>query len=274
MTFSEPELWLTSNPARLAEAAAELFTNVGREAVSQRGRFTIALAGGNTPRRAYEALAREPWRSEVDWSRTYLFWGDERCVPPDHPDSNYRMVAEALLSRVPIPEGHVFRIPAELPDPAQAAQRYEETLRSFFGVSPNQPPRFDLVLLGLGEDGHTASLFPGTTAILEKERMVVAVWVAKLHTHRITLTLPVLNAARTVAFLVSGASKAEILRKVLSVAPAAGELPARLIQPRDGTLFWLVDEEAASRLDLSSPSLAVRRWPSKSAAGDISRSGS
>ena len=258
MTSSKPELWLTPNSTGLAEAAAELFTNAGREAVLQRGRFAVALAGGSTPKNGYATLAQEPWRSRVDWSRTDLFWGDERCVPPDHPDSNYRMAKEALADHVPVPAANVHRVPAEMSDPKAAADSYENTLHEFFDPTEGSLPRFDLILLGLGEDGHTGSLFPGTSAITERHRLVVSVWVEKLETYRITVTLPLINAARTVAFLVSGSKKAEVLKQTLSETPSEQRLPAQLVRPTNGRLVWIVDWEAAALLDLPAATITIK----------------
>jgi 6-phosphogluconolactonase len=184
----------------------------------------------------------------LPWDRIFFFWGDERHVPPDDPDSNYRMAKEALLSKVAIPAANTFRVPTENPDAAQVAQDYEETLRKFFNLGPGEFPRFDLILLGLGPDGHTASLFPETAALQEKSRLVVANWVEKLKTHRITFTLPVLNAARNVAFLVSGMDKAAALREVLEGTAPGEKYPAKLVRPTDGRLIWFVDRAAASEL--------------------------
>jgi len=178
----------------------------------------------------------------------FFFWGDERHVPPTDPDSNFRMADEAMLSKIAVPAGNIFRIPAENPDAEAAAQFYEQTLRKFFELEPGQFPTFDLILLGLGPDGHTASLFPGTAALHEKSHLVVANWVEKLKTHRISLTLPVLNAARCVTFLVSGTDKAAVLRTVLEEDAPAEQYPAKLVKPSKGKLIWLVDRAAASAL--------------------------
>jgi 6-phosphogluconolactonase len=178
----------------------------------------------------------------------FFFWGDERHVPPDDADSNYRMANEALLSKAPIPPANVFPVPAENPDAAAAAEAYEQTLRKFFALASGEFPRFDLILLGMGPDGHTASLFPETSALQEKSRLVVANWVEKLKTSRITLTLPVLNAARCVTFLVSGTEKATVLREVLEGSAPAEKYPSKLVQPDEGRLIWLVDRAAASEL--------------------------
>jgi 6-phosphogluconolactonase len=237
---------ITKGPEELARAAARFFTEEAVGAVQSGGRFRVALAGGSTPRQLYLHLAGEP----LPWNRTELFWSDERHVPPDHPQSNYRMAREALLSRVPLAEENVHRIRAELPEAAQAAEEYEETLREVFALPPPEVPRFDLVLLGIGADGHTASLFPGSNALAESRRLVVAPWVPQLDAFRITLTLPVLNHAATVLFLVSGSEKAEILAKVLD-DPSEPPLPARAVRPAAGRLVFLVDEPAARHLPRS-----------------------
>jgi 6-phosphogluconolactonase len=178
----------------------------------------------------------------------FFFWGDERHVPPDNPDSNYRMAKETLLSKAAIPPANIFRIPAENPDASAAADAYEQTLRKFFAVAPGEFPRFDLILLGIGPDGHTASLFPETAALEETSRLVVANWVEKLQTNRITFTLPVLNAARCVAFLVSGTDKAAVLHEVLEGNAPAEKYPSKLVRPSEGKLIWFVDRAAASQL--------------------------
>jgi 6-phosphogluconolactonase len=183
----------------------------------------------------------------VPWDKIYFFWGDERHVPPDHPDSNFRMANEALLSKVPVPAANIFRIPAENPDASAAAQAYEETLRKFFGLGAGEFPRFDLILLGIGPEGHTASLFPETAALQEKSRLVVANWVEKLKANRITMTLPVFNAAREVAFLVSGTDKAPIVHEALE-GKNPEKYPCRMVEPNDGKLIWFVDRAAASEL--------------------------
>jgi 6-phosphogluconolactonase len=182
------------------------------------------------------------------WAQMFFFWGDERHVPPDDPDSNYRMAQETLLSKAPIPAANVFRIPGESPDAAAAAKSYELTLKKFFALKPAELPRFDLILLGMGPDGHTASLFPETAGLREKSRLVIANWVEKLKTQRITLTLPVLNASRCAAFLVSGIDKAPVLREVLEGNEPGEKYPSKLVQPGEGTVIWFVDRAAASEL--------------------------
>ncbi len=241
------EIRTLTTPQELSEAAAEEVVRTANEAVAQRGRFTIALSGGSTPKNLYNLLVTNA-RNLLPWDRMFFFWGDERHVPPNDPDSNYRMANETMLSKIPVAAGNVFRIPAENPDAAAAAAAYEQTLRKFFQLEPAQFPTFDLILLGMGPDGHTASLFPGTKALQEKTRLVVANWVEKLKTSRITLTLPVLNAARCVTFLVSGTDKAAALRAVLEEDVPAEQYPSKLIRPSAGKLIWLVDRAAASAL--------------------------
>jgi 6-phosphogluconolactonase len=230
------------NPEQLAHAVAGKFVEY---ATRTEDRFCVALAGGNTPRRVYELLATEPFSSEIDWSAIHLFFGDERAVPPDHPDSNYAMVAAALISRVAIPAANVHRIPAER-GADEAARRYEAHLREFF--TGQTRPRFDLVLLGMGEDGHTASLFPDSNALKEMSHWVLATRNKQTSQDRITLTLPVFNEARRVMFLVVGEKKAQRLTETLRPKSADDLVPAQAIKPTHGTLQWLVDAAAASLL--------------------------
>ena len=244
---SSVEIRTLTAPQELFDAAAELVIRATNEAVSKRGRFTIALSGGSTPKSLFNLLASNA-RTTLPWDRMFFFWGDERHVPPTDPESNYRMAEEAMLGKIPVAAGNVFRIAAENPDAAAAAEAYEQTLRKFFGLAPGQIPIFDLILLGMGPDGHTASLFPGTAAVHERSRLVVSNWVEKFKTDRLTLTLPVLNAARQVAFLVSGTDKAAVLHTVLEENVPPEQYPAKLIQPVDGKLLWLVDRAAASAL--------------------------
>jgi len=241
------ELRKLTTPQDLFQAAADEVIRAATDAVVQRGRFTIALSGGSTPRSMYTLIAANASAS-LPWDRMFFFFGDERHVPPDDAESNYRMARETLLSKVAIPPANVFRIPAENPDASAAAEDYEETLRRFFTLAPGEFPRFDLILLGIGPDGHTASLFPETAALQEKSRLVVANWVEKMNTSRITLTLPVLNAARSIAFLVSGIDKAAALHEVLEGNAPAEMYPSKLVQPRPGKLIWFVDRAAASQL--------------------------
>jgi 6-phosphogluconolactonase len=240
---SSPELRIFPTPADLFRGAAEEFVAQATASVAERGRFTVALSGGSTPRSLYQLLASGTF-PKLPWDKTYFFFGDERHVPPDHPDSNYRMANEAMLSKAPAQ--NVFRIPAEMKDAAAAASAYEQTMRTFFRLAPDEFPRFDLILLGLGPDGHTASLFPGSSALNEKKRLVVANWVEKFNTYRLTFTYPVLNHAACVMFLASGADKAGILRQVLENPQA--NLPSQKVCPTNGRLVWMVDSAAAAEL--------------------------
>jgi 6-phosphogluconolactonase len=244
---SAAEIRILTTPQELSEAAAEEVVRDANEAVKARGRFTIALSGGSTPKNLFNLLATNA-RNALPWDRMYFFWGDERHVPPTDPDSNYRMADEVMLSKVPVPAGNVFRMDAENPDAARVAEDYEKTLRKFFQLAPGDVPQFDLILLGMGPDGHTASLFPGTAALQEKSRLVVSNWVEKLKTNRLSFTLPVLNAARCVAFLVSGTDKASVLKTVLEENASGEQYPAKLVNPSAGKLIWFLDRAAASAL--------------------------
>ena len=246
-----PEIRVLTTPQELFAAAAEEVVHDANEAVGQRERFTIALSGGSTPKSLFNLLATNA-RSTLPWDRTFFFWSDERHVPPTDPDSNYRMANEVMLSKVPVPPQNVFRFPAENPDAAAVAREYEKSLQKVFHLEAGAVPVFDLILLGMGPDGHTASLFPATAALQEKSRLVVANWVEKLKTHRMTFTLPVLNAARNVAFLVSGTDKAPALKAVLEENVPGEQYPAKLVQPTNGRLIWFVDRAAASGLKSSS----------------------
>src|SRR6266851_2391918 len=232
------------DPAAVAEAAARHVVELSQAAISARGRFSIALSGGSTPRDLHLRLASPPLVDQVDWSRVHVFFGDERCVPPEDERSNYRMAAETLLSKVPIPPDHIHRMRGELP-PEIAAQDYERELREFFG---DEPPSLDLILLGMGDNGHTASLFPGLTAVHEQQRWVVAEYVDEVGMWRLTLSPVVLNLAREVLFLVAGAAKAAMLRRVLQGPYSPGQLPAQVVRPPLGEVFWLVDAAAAAEL--------------------------
>jgi 6-phosphogluconolactonase len=236
-----------TTPQDLFQAAAEEVLRIATDAVAKRGRFTIALSGGSTPKNLYTLIAANA-SATLPWAQMFFFWGDERHVPPEDADSNYHMAKEALLSKVPIAPGNVFPVPAEMQDAAAAADAYEQTVRKFFGLAPGEFPRFDLILLGMGPDGHTASLFPETAALQEKSRLVVANWVEKLKASRITFTLPVLNAARCVAFLVSGEDKAAVLHEVLEGSAPPEKYPSKLVKPTNGKLIWFVDRAAASQL--------------------------
>jgi len=236
-------LRIVADEPTLRTTLADLFVAEAREAVAPRGSFAVALAGGNTPKGAYALLAEEPRRSQVDWGRVRVFFSDERCVPPDDPQSNFGMAQRTLLSNVPIPAAHVHRMRGELP-PEEAASAYADVLREVLG----EDPVFDLVMLGLGADGHTASLFPGTPVVGERRLLVAAPFVPQLGTHRLTLTPRVINNARRVVIAAAGWEKAEALRRALDGPFDPNVTPVQVVQPVSGELTWLVDEAAASRL--------------------------
>jgi 6-phosphogluconolactonase len=245
-------LHVCRDPQDLYEQATALFMRLSNEAAAARGRFTVALSGGSTPKGLYALLGKAEIARRIPWSQISLFWGDERCVPPTHPESNYHMVEETLLSHVPIPPRNIHRIPTER-DPLQAASSYEAVLREAFALADNAWPRFDLILLGIGTDGHTASLFPATAGLHENTRLVIAHYVDKLQAWRVTLTPPVINKAAHVVFLACGADKAEPLREILQGTQQPERLPAQLVRPSEGVLLWLVDEAAASLLKREEP---------------------
>ena len=224
-------------------SAAETVVEILSRALVNKTLVSIVLSGGSTPRALYELLAGPKYRDRIAWDKLLVFFGDERCVPPDDPESNYKMAYDGLLSRVPIPEENIFRLKGES-DPPKAAMDYEEIVKTVLG----KKPRFDLVLLGMGTDGHTASLFPATAALHETEKMVVANYVDKLNAWRLTLTIPVFNSAQNVVFLVSGKDKAEAVRFVFT-GDSLPPLPVQLIKPDEGNVIWFLDKEAASLLD-------------------------
>jgi 6-phosphogluconolactonase len=233
----------------IARRAAEEFLQAAIEAIAQRGTFTVALAGGSTPKTLYSLLVSDPaFRDKLLWERIQFFFGDERHVPPDHDQSNYRMANESLFIKAPIRPSQITRIRAEYPDADKAALEYEQALRAYFKVKEGEYPRFDLVLLGMGDEGHTLSLFPGTKALHASNRVVVRNWVGKLYTDRITLTAPAANQANRVIFMVTRSDKAPALKAVLEGPYEPDQLPAQLIQPVNGKLLWLVDQAAGSML--------------------------
>ncbi len=242
---AEPQVRIFASPEHLFRAAAESFCRIGSQAIRDRGRFAVALSGGSTPRGLHEELVRN-FAIQLPWQNVYFFWSDERHVPPTDPESNYRVANETLLSKLSIPADHIFRVPAEMPDAGEAAHAYEQTLHNFFRPAAESLPRFDLILLGMGPDGHTASLFPGTSALEEKQHWVVANWVEKFSTFRITFTYPVLNHAASVMFLVSGADKAAMVGRALK--DPASNLPCQAVKPVDGELTWFLDQAAAAKL--------------------------
>ncbi|MDQ6671505.1 MAG: 6-phosphogluconolactonase [Chloroflexota bacterium] len=236
-----------ADPQALAEAAARQVVEYAQTAIRERGRFSIALSGGSTPRELHVRLASQPLVHQIDWTRVHVFFGDERCVPPEDERSNFRMARETLLSKVPIPSEQIHRVKGELP-PQEATADYDQQLHDFFGT---EPPRLDLILLGMGDNGHTASLFPGLSAVREQQRWVVAEYVAEVSMWRITLTPVVLNLAREDVFLVAGAAKTGMLRQVLEGAYAPDKLPAQVVRPALGEVIWMVDAAAAA--DLTAP---------------------
>jgi 6-phosphogluconolactonase len=241
----QPNLLVFDTPEQVAQAAAERFVDYANASIRDHGSFAVALAGGSTPRRTYELLSGDEFKSGVDWLRVHLFFGDERMVPQDSLESNYRMVNDALISRVAIPPQNVHRIRGEI-TPAESADSYEAELKSFFATV--DWPGFDLVLLGMGDDGHTASLFPGSDALKEEKRWVVETRQPQTGQNRITITLPVINHAARVTFMITGKEKAATLARVLRNDSAAEQLPAQKIKPVNGILEWLVDRAAASTL--------------------------
>lgn len=240
---------VSSTPAEVATAAAQLFTQSAIDAINARGRARIAISGGTTPKAMFTLLAdpAQPFARQVPWQKLDLYWVDERCVPPDHPDSNYRMTSEALLSKVPLAPERVHRMEGEL-DPAVAAARYESTIRNTFRLEGAETPTFDLILLGMGDDGHTASLFPHTEAINDLTDIVTANHVPQKDTWRITLTWPVINQGREVAFLIEGAAKAQVLHDVLLGPYQPDTYPSQIIRPANGRLGFLLDSAAAAQL--------------------------
>ena len=244
-------LHVLSDHAAFVAGAAEFIAAAAIEAIAARDRFVIALSGGNTPRPIYTRLAGAGYRARLDWSKVHLFFGDERCVPPDDARSNYRLARETLCDHAALPADNVHRVHGE-DDPALAALRYEQDLARFYRTTT--APAFDLILLGLGDNGHTASLFPGTAALHEKERWVVAQYVEVMTTWRVTFTAPLINAARQVAFLVAGADKAQMLWNVLAGPYQPEVWPAQLVQPSSGELHWVVDAAAAAEINADTAS--------------------
>jgi 6-phosphogluconolactonase len=236
-----------TDAGELAERSAERIATAANAAVAHRGRFTLCLSGGETPALTYSRLGAG-LDGDIPWSDVHVFWGDERCIPLERPDSHFTMAADLMLSQVPIPPGNVHRARGEAADPAAAAAEYEAMLHGFFAPGPGEPPRFDLVLLGMGEDGHVASLFPGSAGLRERDRWVVEHYVVKRgeRVRRLTLTMPVITAAREVMILVSGKAKADALSAVLH---DAADLPATHVNAEASRVRWMVDSDAAAGLD-------------------------
>jgi len=245
----EREIRILPDGLAIAKRAAQEFVQAAAAAVRAKGSFNVSLAGGSTPKALYSLLVNDPtMRSQVPWDKLHLFFGDERHVPPDHPDSNFRMATEAMISKSPLKPAQVTRIKAEYLDAERAALEYEKALREYFKLKDAEYPRFDLLLVGMGNEGHTLSLFPGTKALHPDGRIVVSNWIGKLYTERITLTAPAANNAAEIIFMVTGADKACALKAVLEGPFEPEQLPAQLLQPKNGKLLWLVDAAAGSML--------------------------
>ncbi len=238
------------NADALARAAAVELQRLAQESIAQRRVFTLALSGGSTPKKLYALLATDPEFRAFPWDKTQLFFGDERHVPPDHADSNFKMTQGTLMSTGSVPESHLHRVRAELPDANEAAAQYDAELRAFFSADKSLDgfPRFDAVLLGMGPDGHTASLFPGSKGLDETKRWVIANWVEKFKTDRITFTFPVLDSARKVLLLVAGADKTDMLHEIFVTKRGQNAYPVQRVAPKDGIKFWMLDEAAAAKL--------------------------
>ena len=245
------EIRILANGTAIARRAAQEFVQAAASGVREKGSFNVVLAGGSTPKALYRLLVNDPTlRSQVPWDKMDLFFGDERHVPPDHPDSNFRMATEAMISKSPLKPEQVTRIKGEYPDAGQAALEYEKALREYFKLKDGEYPRFDLVLVGMGNEGHTLSLFPGTKALHADGRIAVRNWVGKLYAERITLTAPAASNTVQVIFMVTGADKAPALKAVLEGPFEPEQLPAQLLQPKNGKLLWLVDAAAGSMLSI------------------------
>jgi len=254
MNSKSQKIRILTDAEAISRAAAETIVEHVTESLQTRDVYSIALSGGSTPRRLYELLAHDAkLQKQIPWDRVHFFWGDERHAPPSHPDSNYRMADTALLSKVPIPSTNIHRIKAEDSDADKAAADYEQEIRRFFKIDAGQMPRFNCVLLGMGPDGHTASLFPGTSALEETKRLAVANWIEKFQSYRITLTGPLFNNADRILFLVGGIEKADTLKAVLEDDSKTTRFPVQLIQPTHAEVTWFLDQPAAGRLSQRPP---------------------
>jgi 6-phosphogluconolactonase len=242
---------ILTNLEAIAKRAAQEFVQASTSAISERGSFSVALSGGSTPKALYSLLATDATlRPQIPWDKMLVYFGDERNVGPDHADSNFRMATEAMISKVPLKPEQVFRIKGEYKDTERAAVEYEQALCTSLKVAEGRFPRLDLVLMGMGNEGHTASLFPGAKALHESKRAVVRTWVGKLYTERITLTVPAINNAARIIFMITGVDKALALKGVLEGPYEPDQLPAQMIQPANGKLLWLVDTIAGGMLSI------------------------
>lgn len=244
LTIANSDLFIFSDRDDLSIGAADEIATLAQEAVKKNGRFTISLSGGSTPRQLYSLLASEPWVKQMPWGKTHIFFGDERCVSQSDNNSNFKMINDALLSKVPIPKSNIHAPFGQDANPEEAAAQYQQQLMEFFGSQPV----FDLVLLGLGPEGHTASIFPNSPALAERQKLVMAYNVDAEHGWRLTMTLPLINAARHIMFFVAGEDKKDILCQILSPGSNGHNIPATLIRPADGTLSWYLDDAAAEKI--------------------------
>jgi len=253
VTISTSEKYIAEDIAELSRRAAEVVVAAIAAALKTKSVCSMVLSGGSSPRHLYALFASDPaFKAQIPWGKVHFFWGDERHVSPRHHESNYRMVHECMLSRLPVPAQNIHRIKSEIPDASQAARQYQQEISNFFQLKAGQLPRFDCVLLGMGVDGHTASLFPQSAALDEQNRLVVANWVEAIQTNRITMTIPVLNNAESIVFLVCGENKAETLKLVLEGEKRSKQYPAQMIEPVHGKLLWIIDRAAAGELNLAS----------------------
>jgi 6-phosphogluconolactonase len=242
--MANKEINVSKNQEEIFIKSADIFTQLASQAIAARGQFSVALSGGSTPKGMYTLLASDAYKDKIDWSKVQLFWGDERSVPPTDSQSNFRMANETMISKIAIPPENVHRMQAEAEDIEAAAKDYENVLKQVLNFTDGEQPCFDLILLGMGDDGHTASLFPGTKALAEKNRVVVVNWVEKFHTNRMTFTAPAINNARNVVFMAAGENKRHPLKEVLIGERNPELYPSQLVQPTNGKLIWLVDEAA------------------------------
>ena len=248
MSNSKPEIRIVDDPIELARAAANEFEQLAKNAVESQGSFNVALSGGSTPKAMFDLLSGDRCKTTIPWSKIHLFWGDERHVPPDDEDSNYRMTKEHLLSKIDIPSENVHRVEAEDSNAQQVAANYQKHLQQYFNLSEAEIPQFDLVFLGMGDDGHTASLFPGTDVVHDTENLVAAPLVEKFNSHRITLTPKVINNSDRVIFLVKGKEKADALVRVIEGEKDIDLYPAQIVNPTHGSVLWLCDRASCSKL--------------------------
>ncbi len=236
------QIEIFKNADELSRAAADFIVSLSKKKITEKGKFVIALSGGRTPEKLFSLLVQQDYQSQINWQNVFVFWGDERCVASDDERNNANAAKSLLLDKIEIPASNIFVIPVNF-SPAQAAEQYEETIRYFFN---NKEPQFDLILLGLGDNGHTASLFPLTDVIHEKIHLVKEVYVKEQEMFRVTMTAPLINKADNILFLVTGKEKSEMLNIILNAPYQPGRYPAQLIKPESGTLFWYIDEAAAS----------------------------